>query len=175
MMFCLYSAHLTQKRFYLYTTESSWLRVKWNSFCRLDLRSTQMTFSSSRSSIRRSCDGPVSCSGGSSSSPLSPRCNSSQQLDSSEDELWDASSDSNDDDEYDLTIIVIVVCGRVVMFGDLHVAWASRARSFPSNRPSTLERRLALINYCYLECCTSSTEERDKLLKDRWRRLFIGI
>ena len=92
---------------------------------------SQLTCSSSRSSIWRSCsctccgvdpDRPFSCSSASTSSPLPPRCNSSQQLDSSEVEHRDASSDSKDDDEYDLTMIVIVVCGRLVMFGDLRVA-----------------------------------------------------
>ena len=137
----------------------------------------QFTWSSSRSSIWMSCtcsgaDCPFPWSGASTSCPLSARCSSSQQLDSSEVELWDASSsDSKDEDEYDLTMIVIVVCGRVVL-GDLRVAWTSRACSVQEAHKYLNKYAWLNTNNSHLEFCLSSTEDKDRLLKDLWRLLW---
>ena len=144
---------------------------------RPDAPVSQFTWSSSRSSIWMSCtcsgaDCPFPWSGASTSCPLSARCSSSQQLDSSEVELWDASSsDSKDEDEYDLTMIVIVVCGRVV-FGDLRVAWTSRACSVQGAHKYLNKYRWLNTNNSHLEFCLSSTEDKDRLLKDLWRLLW---
>ena len=102
MMFCISA----------FTAEGVPLRmhrvVNKDNFHEWMIRSTQLTCSPSRSSIWRSCtcsdvdssNRPFSCSAASTSSPLPPpRCNSSQQLDSSEvEEQWDASSSDSKDD-----------------------------------------------------------------------------
>ena len=131
MLCCCASAHSTQRWPRPDFIHRIVVKSELKQFLPIWSTQSQLTCSSSRSSIWRSCsctcsgvdpDRPFSCSSASTSSPLPPRCNSSQQLDSSEVEHRDASSDSKDDDEYDLTMIVIVVCGRLVMFGDLRVA-----------------------------------------------------